>query len=239
VLRLHKLPRHFKNRIQHYVGFSRSGAGIATTSEGSHTVNITSLLAQPSLQFIDAGMWINGLVLTGNILLVAGSKDVVAWLLTEEGVVGGVTGGRNVCRSDRVWTVSHSQSPWVFSVEGQVGIIKQDGDALHVYDTETGEVLHPTQAPQHFSGRWHNLSESHWGRDYLCYHNLPQCATPPEDSWQISRAAVREGWVKDPEGKRRLWVPFEWRTDWDPADWCHDATTQLSSIGGRPVLIKF
>jgi hypothetical protein len=126
--------------------------------------------------------------------------------------VDGVIGDEVVGINDSIWTYRGHRSPWMFRVEGQVGVIKLDGDALYVYHTETGEVLHPTRAPQHSSGRWHNLSESHCGRDYLCYHNLSQCDTPPEDSWQTSRATVREGWVKDPEGKHRLWVPVEWRT---------------------------
>jgi hypothetical protein len=153
--------------------------------------------------------------------------------------VDGVIGGRQVGPSDSIWTISQSRFPWTFRVEGQVGVIKLGEDALHFYHTETGEVLHPTQAPRHFSSRWYHFSEALHGRDYLCYHNLSQCDTPPEDSWQISQATVREGWVKDPEGRHRLWVPAEWRTDWDPADWREDVTTQFSHLGGRPVIIKF
>jgi hypothetical protein len=222
---------------RHYVGLSRSGTHAATVDE-TGIVTIIDLLAQTPLQSINTGVWwVKGLVLTGNVLLVAGFADLRAWLLTEDGVVDCVIGGREVGRS--IWTISQSRFPWTFRVEGQVGVINLGEDALHFYHTETGEVLDPTQAPRHFSSRWYHFFEPLQGRDYLCYHNLSQYSTPPENSWQTSRATVREGWVKDPEGRHRLWVPFEWRTDWDPADWREDVTTQFSYLGGRPVIVKF
>jgi hypothetical protein len=224
---------------QHYVGLSRSGTHAATADEKG-IVKIIDLLTQTPLQSIDTGVWwIKGLVLTGNVLLVAGFADLRAWLLTEEGVVDGVVGGRRVDSSDSIWTISQSRFPWTFRVEGQVGVINLGEDVLHFYHTETGEVLDPTQAPRHFSSRWYHFFEPLQGRDYLYFHNLSQCDTPPEDSWQISRAAVREGWVKDPEGRHRLWIPAEWREEWDSADWREDVTTQFSYLGGRPVIIKF
>jgi hypothetical protein len=245
VLRLH-LPAASEGHSQ-YVGISRSGAHVATAYKTGSIVKIIDLLAQTlrhtidlaqiPCQTTDADMRIKGLVLTGNVLLVANLGDLRAWLLIEEGVADGVISGARC--GDSIWTISQSQFPWMFRVEGQVGVIKLDENTCHVYHTETGEVLHPTRAPQYFSGRWHHLSESHRGRDYLCYHNLSRCDTPPEDNWQTSRATLRDGWVKDPEGKHRLWVPVEWRTDWDPADWRHDVTTQFSYIGGKPVITKF
>jgi hypothetical protein len=237
VLRINESPTTLWGHEKQRVGLSRSGAHAARKT-GS-TVTIIDLLAKTPLQIINPGVEINGLVLTGKVLLVASSRELVAWLLTEEGVVDSVIGGKRVGPSNSIWSISRSWPPWTFRVEGQVGIIKLDGDVLHVYHTETGEVLHPTRAPQHFSGRWHTLSESHRGQDYLCYHNLSQCDTPPEDRWQTSQATLREGWVKDPEGKHRLWVPVEWRTEWDPADWLHDITTQFGYIGDRPIIIKF
>jgi hypothetical protein len=238
VLRLH-LPTAPAGHDQQYVGLSRSGTHVATAHKTGSIVKIINLLARTPLQFIDTGVWIKGLVLTGNVLLVAGLGDLRAWLLTEEGVVDSVNGGKKVGRNDSIWAIPQSQPPWMFRVEGQVGIIKKGGDVLHVYHTETGEVLHPTQAPQHFSGCWYNLSKQHCGRDYLCYHNLSQGDTPLEDSWQIPQTTMRERWVKDPEGKHRLWVPVEWRMEWDSADWCHSITTQFSHLGGRLVIIKF
>jgi len=242
VLRLHEPPTATETRRQQYVGLSRSGTRVATAHKLESTVTTIDLLAQTPSQSIDTGVEIEGLVLTGNVLLVAGSGKLIAWLLTDEGLVGGVIGGGRAGHSDSIWTIALPQwdpSWWIFLVEGQLGVIKSDGDSLHVYHTETGEVLHPVQAPRDFSSRWYHFNEPLWGQHYLRYHNLPQCDTPPEDSWQTSRATLQQGWVKDAEGKHRLWVPVEWRVDWDPADWRHDVTTQFSYLGGRPVLIKF
>jgi len=242
VLRLHELPTVIETRRQQYVGLSRSGTHVATAHKLESTVTIINLLTQTPSQSIDTGVVIEGLVLTGNILLVVGSGKLVAWLLTEEGLVDGVIGDRRADRSDSIWDVQMPQwDPdwWIFLVEGQLGVVQPDGDGLHVYHTETGEVLHPTQAPEDFNSRWYHFSEALWGQHYLLYHNLCQRNIAPEDSWQTSRATLEKGWVKDPEGKHRLWVPIDWRTDWDPEDWRHDATTQFSNFGGRPVLIKF
>ena len=242
VWRLRELQTSFKSHSLWSVGLSRSGARVATVHDLENTVAIIDLLAQTPPQFIDMGVRIEGLVITGNVLLVVSFGKLVAWLLTEEGLVDGVTGDRRVGCSDSIWTIP-LQVPrgnsWRFLVEGHVGVIKPGGNAWHIYHTETGEVLQPTQAPRDFSGRWYRLTETLCGRDYLCYHNLSQCDTPPKDSWQISQATLRKGWVKDPEGTHRLWVPVEWRTDWDPADWRHDVTIQFSILGGRSVLIKF
>jgi len=124
-------------------------------------------------------------------------------------------------------------------VESQAVVIILDGNALHVYHTDTGEVLHPTQAYQDFRTVWDHLDHLHPGRSYLRFHNSSQCNDPLEHRWKTSCATLREGWVKDPEGKHRPWVPVERRTDWNLDDWRHDITTQFSLLGGRPVLIKF
>ena len=183
------------------------------------------LLAQSPLQFINTNIKIEWLTITDNVLLVAGSGEIIAWLLTEEGLVDGVIGGRRVGRSDSIWTTSKPELRMP-QIGGQIGVIEVDRDTLHVYHTETGEVLDPTQAPRYYRSRRY-------------YNNIPQCNTRPEDRWQTSRHTLREGWVKDSEGRHRLWVPVEWREDWDPADWHHDAATQFSYIGDRFVLVKF
>jgi len=223
VWRLHELPTTPNTHQQQHMGLSRSGTRLVTTDR--NTVTIIDLLGRSPPQFIDTGVQIEGFALTGNVLLVAGFWEIVAWLLTEEGLVDGVIGDRRVGRGDSIWTTS-KQELRMPRVEGQIGVIQDYGGVLRVYHTETGEVLNPTQAPQHYSGRRY-------------YNNIPQCNTRPEDGWQTSRDTLLEGWVKDPEGKHRLWVPVEWRKDWDPADWHHDATTQFSYIGDRFVLVKF
>ena len=241
VSRLHKIPTTPKSYSRQYVGLSRSGAHAVTAHKMERAVTIIDLVGQTPPQYIDTGMEIQGLALTGNVLIVAGFAEVVAWLLTEEGLVGGVIGDRRVGRSDMIWSIpvqEPSGHSCQFSVEGYVGVIWPDEGAQHTYHTETGEVLHPAETRDlRIDWRYFNWSICGW--DYLRYHNLSQCDTPPKDSWKTSRDTLREGWVKDPEGQYRLWVPTEWRTDWDPADWRHDVTTQFSLLGGRPVLIKF
>ena len=192
VLRLHELPAVPKTRHQQYVGLSRSGTRVVIAHEMESTVTIIDILAQTPPQLIYTDLGIKGLVVTGNILLVAGLKHLVAWLLTEEGLVDGVFGNRRIDRGGSIWTIPLSQS-WIRLVEGQVGVIKSDGNALHIYNTETGEVLRPTQALLRGGGRWYHLGDMLRGRDYLHYHNLPQSNIPPEDSWQTSRATLREG----------------------------------------------
>ena len=222
VWRLHELPTTPKTHHQQLVELTRSGTRVATAHKLGNTVTIFDILAQPPPQFIDTNVEIEGLAITGNVLLVAGSREIVAWLLTEKELVDGVVGDRRVDRSDSIWTTS-KQDPWIPRAGGQVGLIGRYGNTPHVYDTETGEVLDPTQL--------HN-SRPH-------RNNIRRFNTRPEDSWQTSRDTLREGWVKDPEGKHRLWVPVKWRKDWDPADWRQDVTTQFSYFGDRPILVKF
>ena len=188
-------------------------------------------------------MEIEGLVITGNVLLVAGSGQLIAWLLTEDGVVDGVIGDKRVGRGDSIWAVSKPSSArdprWEFQVKGQVGSITFPGYAKHTYHTETGEILDSTRTPLDFPRVKSTFDSLHHGQDYLDFHNSRQCDILPGDSWKTSQATLREGWVKDSEGRHRLWVPAEWRVDWNLKDWRHDVTTQFSCLGGRPVVIKF
>jgi len=240
VWRLHGTPPAYNDRVQHYVALSRSGTRVATAHKMEETIGITDPLAQTPPQYIDTDMAIQGFVLTGNVLLVAGSGKLIAWLLTEEGRVDCSIGDRTVGPSDSIWTIPLQfpcDDSWTFRVEGKIGVIKLGQNVVRVYHTETGEGF--SQAPRDLGGVWDDLDRSHFGRDYLRFHNLTQCNTPLEDRWQISRATLREGWVKDAEGKHRLWMPVEWRADWNAEDWRHDVTTQLGYLGGRYVLIKF
>jgi WD40 repeat protein len=81
---------------------------IATTHRGERVITITNLRSQnpsPS-QFIDTGLEISEIVLTGNVLLVKSLDTVAAWLLTEEGVVDGLCGNKRADRNDRIWDMS-------------------------------------------------------------------------------------------------------------------------------------
>ena len=243
VWRLHELPIAPTNDRQPYVGLSRSGAHVAVSYKMEQHIKIINLLSHThSTKYVFADSIIEGFALTGNVLLVAGSGKLVAWLLPEDELVSSSSGAGRVDPKNIIWTISmppRGRGSWKFLVEGHIGVIGRDGNVLRVYQTETGKVLRPTQAPRRFNGRRYDFGEPLCGRDHLSHHNLSQPNISPEDSWQTSRATLREGWVKDPEGKHRLWVPVEWRTDWDPADWRQDVTIQFSILDGRPVLIKF
>ena len=244
VWRLHELPTLIDD--VEYVGLSRSWTCTATTRKLENTVTITDLLAQNPPQFIDTDRKIKGMVITGNVLLVAGSGQLIAWLLTEDGLVDGVIGDRRVSRSDSIWSISQPtqgtewEFEWELQVEGQVGFIVLPGNVSHVYDTETGEVLSTKEPPGDVQSTTYKLNSFYWGREYLRLHNLHQCDTAPGDRWKTSEATLQEGWVKDAEGKHRLWVPADWRGHWNIEDWRHDVTTQFSYLGdGVQVVIKF
>ena len=235
VLRLHQLPTALETHRQPYVELSRSGTRFATAHKNEKIVTTTDILAQTPCQVIHTGVTIEKLFLTGNILLVVGSGEAVAWLLTEEGLVVGVT-GEVVGYGDKFWTEPCSSGSGV-QVKGKIGVIGNAYiDKTHLYCTDTGERLDPRKRPRNVLDVTNIF---HSGRDHLHFHGLSQCNAPLEDRWQTSLATVREGWVKDAEGKHRLWIPVEWRTDWDPEDWLHDVTIQFSRLGGRSVLIKF
>ena len=237
---LHDLPTTPKTHRQQYTGLSRSGNRIAIAHEFQRTITIADPQSQFPPQFIDTGVEIEGLVVTGNILLVVGSEKVVAWRLTEEGAVDGVAGDGRADQSDSIWTVLLPRLElWMFSVEGRLGMMKADGDVSTIYDTETGEVLDPVSETRHFSSPWHYFKEELHGWHYLHCHNMSRSGVHPEGGWQTSYRTLQEGWIKDPEGRCRLWVPADWRSSWDCADWLQDITTQFSIIGGKPVIVKF
>ena len=184
--------------------FSRSGAYLVTTSNRGNTITITDVLSRTPLQLINTGIKICGLELTGNVLLVVGSEVAVAWLLTEEGLVNGVLGDRVAGSGDSIWTVPASLSPR-FSVEGETAVI-MSGDALHVYNTRTGEkTLEPAPATLD------------WGK-YCYLGDLPNSQF--RGDWNPLRD-MEKGWVKDGGGRHLLWLPVEWRVS-DNMEWFSD-----------------
>ena len=242
--RLHDPPNTPETDHRQYAGLSRSGNYIATAYRLEMTITVTNLHSQAPSQLIDTDLKIEGLALSGSILLVFGSETVVAWLLTEEGLVRGVLGGRRAGRSNSVWatSLSHFTPRPVFKVEGYLGTIAPNGEDSSryiIYHTETGEIFQPDQVHRRLNSPWKRLDELSAGRDYFGFHNLTQHDAPPERGWQTSKVTVGEGWVKDSEGRHRLWVPVEWRADWDLMDWCHNIVTQFSILGGQTVIIKF
>jgi WD40 repeat protein len=246
VLQLRSLddPPAISKTSRQYAAISDSGSRILTAYDSECTVAIIDLQSQAPSQFIDTGVEVKGLAVTGNVLLVAGLDKVVAWLLTVEGTVDGVIDNKRVDHSHSIWTIpspSWRHDLWGCRVEGQVGVIETEVSPF-IYHTATGDVLEPAHEPRHFSnprvlfykpcdcGEYHHLRNN----------NLSRYDAPPEDGWKITHATMpKTGWVMDPEGRHRFWVPFDWRGRWGPQNWHHDITTLISNVAGQLVIIKF
>ena len=244
VWHLHGQPITPKARRQH-AAISRSGRYIAVVHGSRSIVAIINLRSQAPSQFIDTGGEIEGLAITGNVLLVAFSQKVVGWLLTEEGRVNGLADSQRAGHSDSIWTISsppgHPKSS-CFRASGQVGVIGTEDFYSFPYHIDTGGVSYCVHKPQDFPFPWVSLYQPSDYKEYhhLRHHDTPQHDAPPADSWLVSRTTTgKAGWVVDPEGRHRFWVPVEWRAPWDPENCHHDITTLFTKIGDQPVMIKF
>ena len=210
------------------VALSCCGSYIATGRRADNIITITNLVSQTPPHFIDTGMMINTLALTGNILLALGSGTIVAWRLTEKGAVDGVFTSGRAGRGDSIWTVS---CPYpTFSVEDQIVAIKRADTVVHVYHAETGEVLESIRAPPH-NCREHTPQGMLYGLHYRNSHPAP-------------RTTIQTDWVKDPEGKHQLWIPAEWRNTlnnaisfddsqilrFDPGGWGHSHQVLVGTV---------
>ena len=244
VWHLHGSPTTPETSRQH-VAISRSGQYIAIAYQSKSAVTIINFHSQAPCQFIDTGVEIEGLVITGNVLLVAFSEKVVGWLLTEEGRVDGVANNRRAGCSDSIWTVT---SPFkrpkllTFNVLGQVGMIGADRTFPFIYHIGTGGVPDRVYQPQEFSLPWVSFYKQSDFKEYhhLRHHDTPRSDARSEDRWLTSRTTTgKAGWVVDPEGRHRFWVPVEWRAPWDPKNCHHDISTLFTRIGDQPVIIKF
>jgi len=245
--------------------YSPNGAYIAITQHGENVITITNLRSQdpsPS-QFIDTDFEILEIVLTGNVLLAKSSEVVVAWLLTEEGVVDGVSGNRRACRDDNLWDMrprdrpSQEENPsfWArllqreqgdrggdqhmeFSVADEIATVRLN-NTVRSYHTGTGQILKPEEVPPQSKRTWYRFHNPHrddcdlYHRDLNKHRELPKC------NWQVSQTDLREGWVKDPEGKCRLWLHARWRLPGNDMGWLHDATTLRLKNSSELVVVKF
>ena len=214
--------------------FSRSGAYLITTHFRESTITVASSHSSTPSQLIDTEIEISGLGLTSNVLLVAGSGMVAGWLLTEEGRVDSVFGGGKAGRSDSIWTVPTPEcgsQDLTFAIEGEIGVIKSEENVIHVYNTETGEMLDPTQTALRLSGPWYSFGEMIQARRHVYDGSVGH--SPILDDWKPSEALFREGWMEGREGehKHMLWLPNEWRgMEWDEVEWLSDiATVQFAS----------
>ena len=250
--------------------YSPHGTYIVTTHRGENTVAITNLRSQnpSSSQFLDAGLKISEIVLTGNVLLVKGPDTVVAWLLTEEGVVDGISGNRKADRNDSLWEISQDTDPqdtpsqggfWArllqkdrgkrgggisghleFSVEDGIAAVgNRNGFDIRIYHTRTGEALEPDSATLHHTRTWYRFQNSHRDDCDLYHRNLRKHREPLECDWPVSQTTLREGWVKDSEGKHRLWLHARWRTIGNDVDWLDKVTTLRLKNSSELVIVKF
>ena len=241
VWRLDIPPTTLSTHDRQCAAYSSLGVYVAAAKTNSSTVVITNLLSSTPSQLIDTGLEIRNLVLTGNILLVLDMESTTAWLLTEEGTVDGVPGDRMAGPSDSIWTVSIGWEPGTvtFSPERQIGAIwDRFGSSIRcVYHTRTGEIIDSYPASSYHACGWRD-SSSALGWSHLLHRDLHECSNHAEDNWRVSKFTVERGWVKDPAGKHRFWVPVEWKT-LNGARWYYDITTlQLRLLTDQSIIIK-
>ena len=231
--------------------FSACGDFIATAYKGESTIRITNLHSQnpfPS-QFIDTELEISGMVLTGNVLLVKSPDKIVAWLLTEEGMVDGIIGNTRADCNDRLWEISipslqarfaklpgrhsHGDGDLGFFIVGEIAAITYSDVNIHGYHTRTGEVIRLDKTR---SRTLYCFDNKGYNDDCNLYHNSLCAQQGPLDyGWSISQ----EGWVKDPEGKHRLWLPPSWRLIKDNVNWLYNTSTLRLRSPHRLIVIKF
>ena len=238
--------------------FSPDGTYIATAHRGESTVTITNLRPQnpTTSQFIDTDLEISTMVLTGNVLLVKGPDTVVAWLLTEKGAVDGIFGNTRADRNDSLWDISPRAltDRWTrllgrgsgdddkhldFSVEDGIGAIKLNEQVIRIYRTGTGEVLESAGRPLHLRSTWYHFNNRQ--RDECDLYHRDSCKhhQPPEPGWPVSQTTLRDGWVKDAEGKHRLWLHGRWRSAGNDVDWLYKVTTLRLRNPSELVIVKF
>ncbi|KAF9645142.1 hypothetical protein BDM02DRAFT_3271916 [Thelephora ganbajun] len=216
---------------------SRCGGYIVASHGGGNVVTITNLLSQTPPCVVDTGMTIGKLNLTGNILLALDSTTIAAWRLTEEGMVDGVGADGRAGRGNSIWTIPVLYSDWPsLYVQDQTVVIEWRGRAIHAYHTETGEVLKSIQLSPHRQHR-------RWGGTSLDDLSKYGWDTPSDSAEPLSWSTLREGWVKDVEGNRLLWLPVQWRNPQHIASRSYDSTVMWLDLHGgesfRSIVIKF
>lgn len=219
--------------------FTPDSTYTVTAYRGESTITITNLQPQNPFptQFIDTDLEISAMILTGNVLLVKSSDAIVAWLLTEDGTVDGIIGNTRADRNDSLWDISlqNLTARWArlfgprnrnfevheFSVADEITAIRIGGFIIRAYHIRTGETL--TEVPQSHGRTWYQF---HNQRQDNCSHyhcDLLKHQGPLDHDWPVSQTTLQEGWVKDPEGKHRMWLHPSWRSS--DAHWLNSATT--------------
>jgi len=194
-----------------------SSTYIVTAVEGEGTITITSLLSQTPSQFIDAGIRVFGLGLTSNVLLAIDHHVIMAWVLTEDGLVTGVSGNRRAGHGDSIWIVVIPKNPYCymtpeFSVKGETGVVKHESKILHVYNIKTGEAIKPAQELLCLDN-WYCICDPIAARDLYSdsVHNAFH-----KGNLELPQTTLEDGWIMCHEGKHLLWLPVEWQVPgWD------------------------
>ncbi|KAF9641901.1 hypothetical protein BDM02DRAFT_3194313 [Thelephora ganbajun] len=242
--------------------YSPCSTYIATTGRGESVITITNLHSQaPSpCQLIITNFEIAEIVLTGNVLLAKGSDIVMAWLLTEDGMVDGVFGNREADHNDSLWSISSQDTNPTFwarllsqergsnNVDEHVEFSNSDGivvirwrnkPGVHVYHAETGEILKPDKASLHLRHTWYRFYNPCQDDCNLYHHDLHKLYKHLECDWQISQSTLQEGWVKDPEGKHQLWLYPHWRLAGNDVEWLNKVSTLQLKSPSELIIIKF
>ena len=127
----------------------------------------------------------------------------------------------------------------VFSVADGIGAVgRHHGYAMCTYNTGTGEILKSVEAPLH--PRRYRFHHPHGQDECDLYHRESgKHRGPVESIWPVSQTSLREGWVKDPEGKHRLWLHARWRSSKHDVDWLFNVTTLRLRTPSELVIVKF
>jgi hypothetical protein len=118
VCRLHDLPVTPQTLRPMFAMLVDSRNRIAVAREQESTIRLLDIHSQNPPQLIDTDMKITHVSVIGNVLLAVGSGKVVAWLLTEAGLVCGVLGDRRAGHGDSIWTIPCQDSNPSTSIAG-------------------------------------------------------------------------------------------------------------------------
>jgi WD40 repeat protein len=235
VCRLHDLPTTSQTSHPTVLAFVRSRNRIAAAHEWENTITLLDVHSQNSPQFVDTGVEIVCLSVIGNILLAFGSGKVVAWLLTEAGLVRGVLGDRRADHSDSIWTVPCQHSIPSTLIVGWVAGIRSLQGTYTVFHIESGELLDDT--PQSFS-KMEALHDELSRERHLHSSNLSRPSASRLGSKVPLRSRCQRGWVGGPGGRHMMWVPVEWRDAWRFGTWHHDLAV-MDMCPQNTIFVKF
>ena len=236
VWRLQDLPTEPPTRGGLFTALSRTGSHIASAWRLQRVVTITDLRLRAISQSVYTGLEVEGLAITGNVLVIAGLREAVAWLFTEEGLVGRLdtvldAGGVN--RGDSIWNIPLPRWPdggLRFLVGDQICAFELPGGPMFIYDSETGKVIRTP--PSTLTG---SLSPHTFGR----LDHSPSRDPSLPDAWLQSRSSLVEGWIRDRHGRHRLWIPVGWRVNWRVEGWHYNFNMVFASVNDGHVLIEF